>query len=306
MPFPLVSQVVHSAQTVMDNFAPALTRTRAAAANLALAGAAAVVKALPAEPSPTHTNLWIAVSPAPPAPTASEDQAAPSELLFLLSVVGPFPGVLSCSEDPLALDPSLLMDSAHALVDAARGAGVTPQRLTAVVGPVKLLDSFMSAWGAAHGLVRAAKPLMHFYLAHVEPETLRPPTRPAPADVEVGLCTAADVDVAEVMCERFTALTAHPLDAVAARRHAQALVDSHSLFGACVGGELRCIVAVMRPTPGVKAVSKVWSDPEARGRGLAELVVRHAVARWVNFCLYRRRLTEWDAVCSRKASRASA
>jgi ABC-type amino acid transport substrate-binding protein len=279
MPFPLVSQVVHSAQTVMDDFAPALTRTRAAAANLALTGAAAVVKAPPAEPSPTHPNLWIAVSPAPPASTASEDKAAISGPLFLLSVVKTFAGVLSCSEDPLSLDPSLLMDAARALADAARGAGVTPQRLTAVIGPVKLLDPFMSVWGAEHGLVRAAKPLLHMYLAHVEPETLRPPTRPAPADVEVGLCTAADVDVARVMCERFSARLPRPLDATTARAHAQALVDSRSLFGARVGGELRCIVAVMRPTPGVKAVSMVWSDPEARGHGLAELVVRHAVTR---------------------------
>ena len=134
--------------------------------------------------------------------------------------------------------------------------------------------------------VRALPLVLDFALAHVTRATLRPSSRALPANVALGLCTVADLDAAAGMCERAT----HPMDepappplsAAAARAHAEKLVRGMHLYGAWVDGVLRTLVAVTRETPLVRAVSKVYTAPEARGQGLAEALVRYAIARWAS------------------------
>jgi ribosomal protein S18 acetylase RimI-like enzyme len=225
--------------------------------------------------------MWITVFPVS-APSPESNGSPPSDPLFILSLLSPWPGVLGSSVEPHELDRAILLDAISTLVNAAIGAGVTPQRLTSIIGPKVLVDPFMDAWDTAASVKRSPKPVLHMYLAHVERATLRPPTRASPADVTLGQCTLEDLDVVAVMCERFAATTPHPLDTRVAFAHAKMILEAKQLYGARINGQLRCIVCVTRPTPGNMAISKVWTEPEARGKGLAEALVRYAVERCVS------------------------
>lgn len=164
---------------------------------------------------------------------------------------------------------------------AQRRMRISPARAFGVIGPKALSVTFADAWAATYGL--PTEPVMYFAMTHVTRTTLRPSTRALPVNVVLGLCTPADLDIAADMCERAThpmdEPVPPPLDAAAARLQANKLIEGQHLYGAWVDGVLRTLVSITRETPLVRAVSKVYTAPEVRGQGLAEALVRHAIAR---------------------------
>jgi predicted GNAT family acetyltransferase len=271
-------QAFSTAQAFLDACAPALLATRPAPANLAVASSYPIAaEEATSGPSPIK-QWWLSV-------TSNADDAS-SSVLFAFVVLKTYPGVLACSADPKSLSEDTLRAAMQAMVEAAKSAELPHTRLTSVIGPKVLSAPFASAWAASHNLTVKEKPLMHMYQSTVTKSLLRPPVRPKLDNVTVGRITMDDLDIATDMLVTFTQATAHAWGRDFARTMAEQNIKDGTLFGAHVDGKLKAIAAFMRPTPGVKAISQVYTAEDARGQGLAELVVREGCERYViTLCL---------------------
>ncbi|KAH9917705.1 uncharacterized protein B0H18DRAFT_1033474 [Fomitopsis serialis] len=261
-------QALRSASDFLVACAPALIATRSISANFALTTTYALAER-PAEldVSAVTEDLWFS------ARSAGDDD--PSD----------HAGRLASSVDPRTLPTSHIDAAMRQLVQAAEDANVPGTRIFGVIGPKALCEPFASVWGSVYGL--RPKLVMDFALAHVTRSTLRRPIRSLAPNVKFDICSPADLDVAAAMCECAThpmdEPVPPPLDAAAARAHAKKLIDGRCLYGARVDGALRSLVSITRETPGVRAVSKAYTDPEVRGQGIAEALVRYALE---SVCLF--------------------
>lgn len=269
MPTRYSSCVYKSPDKFLDACASSLLATREVAANLALASTYALAAERPSQEC--EDNIWLSI-------TAPDEPDVP-KLVLTLSIVGKlFPAALASSLDPHNLAPSVLEEATTALASAVDAIGLPTARLTAVVGPRALADPFVDAWAALRGLKRNPKPLLHMYLSFVTSATLRAPIR-EPTNMHVGLAQLQDLDEISRMCHAFAARGSHPMTEQMAASHAKSLIDGGQLYACTVDGELLGITAATRPTPGVRAISKVWTNEVARGKGIAEAMVREVCKR---------------------------
>jgi hypothetical protein len=273
MPLTFTAQTFSTAREFIDACAAPLLETRPTHANLALATSYDIAKEEASSTSSDTKHWWLAVSP------TSHDSTP--KLLFTLAVLKTYPGVLACSVDPKSLSSEVIDGAMQALVSAANAASLPPTRLSSINGPKALGDPFADNWAASHNLTRMQKPIMHIYHSFVSTGTLRPAVRPKVANVTLGKVTIEELDVAGDMLVKFTLGKPHEWDFAAARRVAEGIINSGGMFGVWVDGNLKGYVAVTRPTPGVKAISQVFTYEDARGKGLAELVVREACERYI-------------------------
>lgn len=269
----------HTAGTFLDACGQELMKRRSISANFALTTSFELVSQQDSgqkdEVRVDSRDIWLSAS------TTNADRPHDTVPVYAIAIVGKHAGRLASSIDPVELPPSQVADAMRLLVDAVNDAGVPGSRIFGVIGPKALCVPFADAWAATYGL--QPKPVIDFAIAHVTRATLRPSSRALPENVTLGLCTLADLDVAAEMCERAThpmdEPVPPPLDAAAARAHAKKLIEGKHLYGAWVDGVLRTLVSITRETPLVRAVSKVYTAPEARGRGLAEDLVRFAIEK---------------------------
>ena len=269
----------HTAGTFLDACGQELQKERSISANFALTTSFQLANRQGLEPKEAaladSRDVWFSASP------AKADHPNGTVPVYAIAIIGEHAGRLGSSVDPAELPPSMVAEAMRLLVDAAKGAGIPSSRIFGVIGPKALCVPFADAWAVTYGF--RPKPVIDFAIAHVTRATLRPSSRALPENVILGLCTLTDLDVAAEMCERAThpmdEPVPPPLDAVAARAHAEKLIEGKHLYGAWVDGALRTLVSITRETPLVRAVSKVYTAPEARGQGLAEHLVRYAIAR---------------------------
>ncbi|KAH9840551.1 uncharacterized protein C8Q71DRAFT_412599 [Rhodofomes roseus] len=265
-----------SANDFLVACAPALVATRSISANFALTTTYALEEHRNEQGmSGSGDDFWIS------AILCCDDCPHDARPLFALAIIGNHAGRLASSVDLKGLPPARVSDAMHQLFLAAREANVAGTRIFGIMGPKALCEPFADAWGSAYGL--RPKLIMDFALTHVTRTTLRPSTLSLASNVTLGLCSPADLGVAAAMSERAThpmdEPVPPPLDAAAAYVHAKKLIDGRHLYGARVDGVLRSIVSITRETPGVRAVSKAYTDPLVRGLGLAEALVRYALQR---------------------------
>jgi hypothetical protein len=261
------TQMFSTPQDFLEACAPALEETRAPNANFPIAPSYAAAKS---DALSTTKQWWLAVSS--PSPCLAGKIA-----LFTFTVVGTLPGCLASSLDPKTLTPEYIKTAMEALVSAANEAELPASRLTSVCGPSALGLPFADAWGSAHNLKPLEKPIVVVYHSYVTKDTLRPPLRLTPNNVTTGKVRMDELDVAGNMLVRFGANPLRPWSLEGAKEFAAAKIEEEALYGARVDGELKAIATVTRPTPSVKAIEKVSTVENSRGKGLAEIVTRQAV-----------------------------
>jgi hypothetical protein len=249
----------------LSSCAPHLLATRDVSANLAIASAYTLAD------KPKDTNdksVWFGVSSSP---TINETKE-----LVTLSVAGTWPCVLASSVSPSVIDTTSAME---ALVKALDDHNVPTRRVSTVVGPRALADPFVKAWSAARDIQRKEKPLMHFYLTYVTPELLKPAIRESVSGLEVRLGVEADAAAAGPIIHKFTALGSHPLTEEAALASVKNEIAGGGLYVASLDGTLVGVTCAIRSSPGVRAISRVYTQENVRGKGIAEAMVRYTCQR---------------------------
>lgn len=258
------AQIYKSPQKFLDACGSSLLATRDAPANLPLASTFRLASERPGQDSDDST--WISLTM-----TRKDGSSA----LFAITAVGVYPCVLASSVDPAQLELAERVEAMGKLATELRTAGLLPTRVSALVGPRVLAEPFADAWAELNGIGRKEQPLLHMFLSFVTPDTLRPFTKEI-SGVVVGPAQESNVDELGRMFEAFTAGRSHPMSKEAARGYAATLVQSGQLVSGLVNGRLAGLTTATRPSPGVRAISTVWTDEFARGKGLAEAMVREA------------------------------
>jgi hypothetical protein len=278
MPPAFTIQTFASAQEFLDACAPVLEETRAANANMPIASSYVAANA---GVSPTASkNWWIAASA--PYNTGSA--------LFVFTLVGPFAG-LAASVDPKLLDTEYIDAAMHAIAHAAKAADLPVARMVSINGPRPLSSSFNEAWGAANGLKPKQEPVLLMNLAVLTKETLQPPVRAKPDNVTLDMVGMDDLETAGRMLVSYSEALPRCWTLENAKKMAHAKIEEGAFFAARVDGELKAFAMTTRPMPTVKAIAQVFTDEDARGKGLADLITREAVNRLVGFSPFLNRRT---------------
>jgi hypothetical protein len=264
--------IYRSAPAFLQACAPTLLNaTRTASATLPLSSSFALRDG---EIFPSPGDIWLA------APAENANRTGPPATIVLV-LVGVFPGVLTASEDPSSLKAEGISQVMSAFVRALDDEAVSVGRIYSIIGPVLLSNAFASAWEATRGIRRRPKPFMHMYHTSLTPASIQPSARAPPPGTKIACLGSSDVEAATKMNQRFQATTPHRLDDAAALVQTQELILREQMFGAHVDGVLRSIAVMKGTIPGVRGLTKVWTDEAARGQGLAELVLREACERQV-------------------------
>lgn len=263
------SYIYKSPEKFLAACAASLLATRDVAANFALGSTYALLTE--GHSQECEDNTWVAV-------TGAGGQAE-SKLVFTLCVVGrSSPVVLASSVDPFQLSRGALEKATTTIAVALDATGLPNARLTSVVGPRALADPFVDAWARLRGLKRNPMPILHKYTSFVTPATLRPPVRAA-TNMHVRIAQAQDLDATSRMYWKFTALSPHPITEEMAREQVKSLVASGRLYACELEGMLVGMAIVSRVTPGVHAIGRVWTNEDARRKGVAEVMVREMCKR---------------------------
>jgi ribosomal protein S18 acetylase RimI-like enzyme len=274
--------------------AASLIKTRAAAGNLPLASSYALAApgASPDKFGPAEDNIWISiissgsglsstVAGQPVQEFESSSSDSRTNYAFALIIVGPFPGVLLSSHNPSSVPSTILTEVTSVIISKLKELKIPPTRLQSIFGPSLLTAPFSTSWATLHSMTVKPKPLLDAQLCILSRSTLTSPTRPLPNGVTLGKAVIEELDLLARMYHDFTNIGPHPSDLPASRTRVEGMVKGGQLIVARQSLGLdgiatpQAIVAIIRSTPGVKAISMVWTEPVARGTGLAEALVRH-------------------------------
>jgi predicted GNAT family acetyltransferase len=85
------------------------------------------------------------------------------------------------------------------------------------------------------------------------------------------------VEAAALLLVEFNQNMPRKVTMVNARQLVKKSVEDKQMYRAVIDGQMKAFVVVARHTPGAKAVSNVYTAPAARGKGLAETLVRYTV-----------------------------
>jgi hypothetical protein len=266
-----VSRRYATAKEFIDNCASSLIKTRATQANHPLAAPYARLRT--PSPSPDTSEEWfISIIPE----SLGGDVHSP-DILFTLTVMDIHPGVLACSIDPKELPKVYIETAMQALVYVAIGASLSPSRLTSILAPTSLGYPFADAWAELHHITRKETPIMHMAQSYITRDTIRPVVRPNLENLDLDYVTEEETNTAAALIVEFTRTSPRSLNWEAALKSAKALIKDKELTRATIHGKMLAYVKITRRTPGVKAIANVYTKPEARGKGLAEALVRFTV-----------------------------
>jgi ribosomal protein S18 acetylase RimI-like enzyme len=203
------------------------------------------------------------------------------DYVFALIIIGPFPGVILSSHDPSSISSHVLSDVISIIINKLEDLNTPPTRLQSIFGPTLLTTPFAISWATLHSITVKPKPILEAQLSTLSRATLTSSIRRLPEGTTLGKATTEELNILARMYYDFMQVSPHPMDLATSRARAEAMIQNGQLFVAreSLGPNdiaiPRAIVAVVRSTPGVKAISHVWTEPAARGIGLAEVLVRH-------------------------------
>jgi hypothetical protein len=243
--------------------ADALLETRALSANLPLNGAyKAVTEGLAVDPN----HIWLAVY------TTLPD----GRHLVFGCIVGGLPlAALVSSIDPNRLGEDVLASGMDALAATLDETDAPTSRFATALGPRSLVEPFVRSFSAQRALTVSNKLHFHMYLSAVTPRTLKAATRVIDG-LDIFLGEQSDVEAVARMWHALSALGPHPSPLEYARTQARQHIGEGCLWVGMHDGRVACFVASSRPTPGMRAISSVYTDERARGKGIAEAVIREA------------------------------
>ncbi|KAG8852832.1 hypothetical protein FRB96_008520 [Tulasnella sp. 330] len=204
--------------------------------------------------------------------------------------------VLSCTNGPINKYPIFLYSNVpdedlatsfvqpriDALVSKLRSC-VKSKRVFSVYGPVPLAQSFVRAWSSLTGAVPVVEPYYAAKHTFCTRETLSSsiedsaPLSPLSPSHDLRLAEPKDLASAAALCYGF-ASGSEPfvLSVQDSFKEAGLYIQNRQMYAYKVGEETASIVCVTRSSQNVAAITKVYTNPQFRGRKCAEKLVRHA------------------------------
>ncbi|KAJ7184040.1 hypothetical protein B0H12DRAFT_1040461 [Mycena haematopus] len=174
--------------------------------------------------------------------------------------------------------PQWLEPRVHAIAVHLQ-ACVAPERVFAGFGPEMLVTTFADVWARRTGLQINPKPLYKAFSATCTPQQLK--RTASAAQCEARKATAHDLDAAGRLCQEFANCSEYPLSLADATAEARKLIDKGQLWVGTLMGEIASICAVTRSSLHVSAITKVYTTPNARRKGLAQALVKEVTSRCV-------------------------
>jgi len=234
-------------------------------------------------PPPTHTSTtrWYLLF-------TQENSPANHRRLDLLAAVtsnriGEYPLFIFCPHDELAVTYQFLEPRIRRLVEAMYSDSLlSRRRVFAVFARADLARAFATSWSTRSGIATVAKPYYSAVLATASRSSIDVAARPCQSDDISSLCRAAELtDIAEAaeFCKAFADDSIiYSMTSDAARIEAEGYIRDRSLYVCEIetGGVRRIasIVAVTRNAHPYAFVTKVFTAPEYRGKGIVQRLVR--------------------------------
>ncbi|KAG2062270.1 hypothetical protein BDR06DRAFT_1001358 [Suillus hirtellus] len=214
--------------------------------------------------------------------------------------------MLSCTEGPLGkyplfiiptipiadFTPELIESSMEALCSALLGEpGFRKERVFSIFSVEIITEAFALTWERLTGISRIKKPYYSAYFSVCTESTLirqeRPPRLSEDMVFESRLAVEQDADDIAVLCREFAAPPdPFTLSEEKAGKEARLLIANKSVWVLEIKKrkegpgnekpEIATIVAATRKSEGIATISKVYTPKKWRGKGCAEILVRHA------------------------------
>ncbi|KAI0332017.1 hypothetical protein GY45DRAFT_542798 [Cubamyces sp. BRFM 1775] len=272
---PLVSVFRHPSQfppCVWDCLASQPGRS-----NILYAHAAKLAAVAPNTPPSHPSDLWIVSWVPQPESTVAFVVACTA------GPIAPYPVFVFTPLPLSSLKSSFVQPHINSIVHTLR-LHTRPERVFSVFGSDCVVDIFASAWTKETG-VQLSSPSVYYHakLMFCTAATLKAGRQRAMADSAVRMrpAVAADTERLARLCHGFAA-GSEPfvLTPAQAYQEADVMIQSRQAWVCAVEGreqatELACVVAVTRSTNSVSAITKVYTDPNWRGYGYAERLVRY-------------------------------
>ncbi|KAJ7786597.1 hypothetical protein B0H16DRAFT_1670642 [Mycena metata] len=190
--------------------------------------------------------------------------------------------VLSCLDSPLGDYPIFLWTSVPQDSQLPQWLEPRISRLTAylhacVFSTAALTTAFVEKWSALTGFQINPEPLYTAFSAVCTQQTLS-----ASVSAQQGLArraTMRDVEAAGKLCQEFANGSEYPLSAAQGAEEARDLINKGLLWLTMIGGEVATICAVSRSSLHVSAITKVYTTPKWRRKGLAQALLKEVVQR---------------------------
>ncbi|KAJ7040337.1 acyl-CoA N-acyltransferase [Mycena alexandri] len=154
---------------------------------------------------------------------------------------------------------------------------VAPERVFSVFSTTALTTAFADKWSALTGFQINPEPLYTAFSAICTQQTLS-----ASVSAQQGLArraTMRDVEAAGKLCQEFTNNSEYPLSVAQGAEEARDLINKGLLWLTVIGGEVATICAVSRSSLHVSAITKVYTTPKWRRKGLAQALLKEVVQR---------------------------
>ncbi|KAG1838335.1 hypothetical protein C8R48DRAFT_751559 [Suillus tomentosus] len=209
--------------------------------------------------------------------------------------------VLSCTEGPLGkyplfiiptipiadFTPELIESSTEALCSALLDEpGFRKERVFSIFSVETITEAFALTWERLTGISRIKKPYYSAFFSVCTESTLirqqRPPRPSEDVILEPRLAVEQDADEIAKLCRDFAAPPdPFTLSEEKAGKEARLLIANKSVWVLEIKKrkekpEIATIVAATRKSEGIATISKVYTPKKWRGKGCAEILVRHA------------------------------
>jgi len=234
-------------------------------------------------PLPTHTSTirWYLLF-------TQENPFANRRRLDLLAAVtsnrmGEYPLFIFCPHDELAVTDQFLEPRIRRLVEAMYSDSLLGRRrVFAVFARADVARAFATSWSTKSGIAIVTKPYYSAVLATATRSSINVAVRPRQSDDIGYLCRAAELtDIAETaeFCKAFANDSIiYSMTSDAARVEAEGYIRDRSLYVCEVETDgvrrIASIVAVTRNAHPYAFMTKVFTAPEFRGKGIAQRLVR--------------------------------
>lgn len=232
-------------------------------------------------PSFNHRNRWYILF-------TEDDRPEPHRRLDLLVAVtsnrvGEYPLFIFCPHDRPTVTERFLEPRIRCLVEAMYSDPfLGRRRVFAVFARADLAMAFATCWSAKSNIALVAKPYYSAVLATITRSSINVAARPQLPDNTGYLCRAAELnDITETagFCKAFADDSIiYPVTDDAARAEAEGYIRDRSLYVCEVETNgvrrIASIVAVTRNAHPYAFVTKVFTAPEFRCKGIAQCLVR--------------------------------
>ncbi|KAJ6520101.1 hypothetical protein C8R45DRAFT_887164 [Mycena sanguinolenta] len=174
-------------------------------------------------------------------------------------------------QSPQWLDPRVRAMAAYLQVCADH------QRVFAAFGPSLLITTFADVWAGLTGFEINPQPLYKAFPAVCTPQDIK--LTASTEKCGARKATMHDLDAAATLCQEFSSTSEYPLNLADATAEARQLIDKGQLWVGTLMGVIASICAVTRSSLHVSAITKVFTTPNARRKGLAQTLVKEVTSR---------------------------